>query len=172
MTLGDLVPWGRKDRSLTAPAHETSYGGFGEVAPFLRLHEEMNRLFDDAFRSFEPLAGRAWSAAWPHLEVEETEGAYQVIAELPGLDEKDVEVAFSDGELVIRGEKRSDANDNGRRVSERFYGRFERRIALPDIDEEKAEARFDKGVLTLTLPKSPTAQARVKRIPINGRTTH
>lgn len=169
MTLGDLVPWSRKDRSLALRNRETTYPSAGEFSPFLRLHQEMNRLFDDIFRSFD--APAMWSRSWPMVEVQETDEQYRVTAELPGMDDRDVEVSFHDGMLVIRGEKRSEARSD-RMLSERFYGRFERRIALGEVDEDKASATFERGVLTVVLPKSPEAQDRVKRIPITGGTRH
>jgi HSP20 family protein len=169
MTLGDLVPWGRKDQSLALRNRDT--GGFSsELGPFMRLHQEMNRLFDDVFRGFD--APALMSAGWPRLEVHETDDAWQVTAELPGLDEKDVELAIHDGVLTIRGEKRAETRNKGSTVSERYYGRFERRIALGEVDEDKANAHFDNGVLTVTLPKSAQALDRVKRIPINGNVVH
>ncbi len=170
MTLSELVPWGRKDRGLALRDRESDWAAGGELSPFLRLHHEMNRLFDDVFRGFD--APAAWSRRWPTMEVEETDTGYRVTAELPGMDEKDVEIAFADGVLTIRGEKRSATEDKGRRVSERYYGRFERQIALGEVDEPKAMARFDKGVLTIELPRSAQAQDRVRRIPITGSTKH
>lgn len=176
MSLGELVPWGRKDRNLALQDRDrglsglSGFGGGGEMSPFLRLHEEMNRLFDDAFRGFETPS--LWGRSWPTLEVEETDGGYRVTAELPGMDEKDIDISFSDGVLTLRGEKRSETEDKGRRVSERYYGRFERRIALGDVDDGQARARFDKGVLTIDMPRSAQAQERVRRIPINGDTRH
>ena len=170
MTLGDLVPWGRKGRSLALQNREAGYSAPAEMSPFLRLHHEMNQLFDDVFRSFE--APALWNRSWPSVEVQETDDGYRVSAELPGLDERDVEVAFDDGVLTIRGEKRGESESAGRRVSERYYGRFERRIALGDVDEEKATATFDRGVLTVVMPKSADARSRVRRIPINGSTRH
>lgn len=170
MTLGELVPWGRKDRNLALRDRESGWTGSSELSPFLRLHQEMNRLFDDAFRGFG--APAAWNSPWPSLEVEETDAGYRVTAELPGLDEKDVEISFSEGVLTLRGEKRSETKDKGRQVSERYYGRFERQIALGDIDDAKARATFDKGLLTIELPRSIQAEDRVRRIPINGSTRH
>ena len=93
MTLGDLVPWGRKDRSLALQNPEQGASGAGELSPFLRLHQEMNRLFDDVFRSFEaPSLFRG--GQWPHVEVEDADDAWRVTAELPGMDEHDVDVSF------------------------------------------------------------------------------
>jgi HSP20 family protein len=163
MTFGDLVPWNRRERGV---ADQGGQSGGRELSPFLRLHQEMNRLFDDAFRGFDLAAPSGRN--WPHMELKETDGEYRVLAELPGMDEKDVDVSFRDGVLTIRGEKRAEASDRDRTVSERWYGRFERSLALGDVDEGKASARFDKGVLTVTLPKSAKAQDRTRRIPINA----
>jgi len=91
-----------------------------------------------------------------------------VTAELPGLEEKDVEIQVDDDVLTISGEKRSEIDDKDRRYSERYYGRFERRIALPaEVDEDRANASFRNGVLTVTLPKTERARQNVKRIPIS-----
>ncbi|HXF87788.1 MAG TPA: Hsp20/alpha crystallin family protein, partial [Xanthobacteraceae bacterium] len=103
------------------------------------------------------------------IEVSETDKEVKVTAELPGLDEKDVQVELSNGVLVIKGEKRTDTEDKDRLFSERFYGRFERRIPIDEVDEDKVAASFKNGVLTVTLPKSMQAQQKVKRIAINGK---
>jgi HSP20 family protein len=103
------------------------------------------------------------------LELAETDKAVTVSAEIPGLDEKDVEVTLADGVLTIRGEKKSEIEDKQRQFSERSYGRFERRIAIGrEVDEDKVEASFRNGVLTVTLPKTERAQSRARRIAING----
>jgi HSP20 family protein len=93
----------------------------------------------------------------------------EVTAELPGLEEKDVEVQLSNGVLAIKGEKKTETEDKDRLFSERYYGRFERRIPVDDIEEDKVSASFRNGVLTVTLPKSAKAQSHVKRIAINGK---
>ncbi|MGY2903393.1 HSP20 family molecular chaperone IbpA [Bradyrhizobium sp. URHC0002] len=92
----------------------------------------------------------------------------KVLAELPGLDQNDVAIELSDGVLTISGEKKSETEDKERRFSERYYGRFERRIPVDDVDQDKVAASFKDGVLTVTLPKLPTAQRKVRRIAING----
>lgn len=161
MALRDLIPWNNGSRDLTVHRNEGN--------PFLALHREMNRLFDDAFRSFDiaPFSDRG--IGWPNVEVSETEKEVKVTAELPGLEEKDVNVELANGMLTISGEKKSETEDKERRFSERYYGRFERSIPVDDIDQEKVAASFKNGVLTVTLPKSPTAQQKVKRIAINGK---
>ena len=170
MAVRDLIPWGR---STPAP---TRYGEGAD--PFVTLRREMDRLFDDAFRGFGVPSlglGRDWGWpsqrdwGWPSLEVSESDKDVTVTAELPGLEEKDVEVLLAEGVLTIRGEKKSETEDKDRRFSERYYGRFERRVALPaEVDEDKVQASFRNGVLTVTMPKSAEAEAHVKRIPVNG----
>jgi HSP20 family protein len=105
---------------------------------------------------------------WPNVEVSETANEVKVIAELPGLEEKDVQLELRDGWLTISGEKRSEIEDKERRFSERYYGRFERAIPVEDVDQDKVGASFKNGVLTVTLPKLPASQHKAKRIAING----
>jgi HSP20 family protein len=140
--------------------------------PFYTLHREMNRLFDDVFRGFGPL-GRVGSPlmegqlGWPRIELSETDKTVTVSAELPGLSEKDVQVEIGNGILSIRGEKKAERSDESKFVSERYYGSFERQIPLEGVEEDKAQADFKNGVLTVTLPKSEQSTRDVKRIAIN-----
>ncbi|HZY12804.1 MAG TPA: Hsp20/alpha crystallin family protein [Beijerinckiaceae bacterium] len=163
MIMRDLIPWGRERNPVP------SLYGNEQASPFLTLHREMNRLFDETFRDFgaPSLSGRM--PAWPSVEVTETDKDMRVAAELPGLEGKDVEVLMEDGALTIRGEKKSEVDDKERQFSERYYGRFERRIPLGfEVEAEKVGADFKNGVLTVTLPKSAKAQAAAKRIAINN----
>ena len=160
MDVKSLIPWGR-NRATPAP----SYGD--ETSPLLAFHREMNRLFDDFFRGFDlPTPSRlGWSGSWPNVEVSETDKEVTVVAELPGLEQKDVEVTLSDGVLTLKGEKRQESN--GSLYSERWHGSFQRSLQLgPEIDPEKVTASFKNGVLTIALAKRPEAQSQVKRIPI------
>jgi len=128
----------------------------------------MNRLFDDVFRGFDDPRFWGGRGAWPSVDVEETEREYRVTAELPGLEEGDVEVLLHDGLLTLRGEKKLETESRNRSYSERFYGRFERQIALDrDVDDGAVKATFKKGVLTVTVPKDSRVVERAKRIPIN-----
>jgi len=161
MALRDLIPWNNSSRNLSLQRNEGN--------PFLALHREMNRLFDDAFRSFDVGAFGSQAMGWPSVEVSETDKEVKVVAEIPGLEEKDVEVELANGVLTISGEKKSETVDKERRFSERHYGRFERSIPVDDVDQDKVAAAFKNGVLTVTLPKSPTAQQKVKRIAINSK---
>ena len=134
----------------------------------------MNRLFDDVFRGFDsrfPAFGglSSFNGGWPNVEISETDKEIKVTAEIPGLDEKDVEVLLNDGVLTLRGEKRSEVEDKDKQFSERFYGHFERRIPVGlEVDEDKIEARFKNGVLNIALPKSAKAQSQVRRIEIKS----
>jgi HSP20 family protein len=165
MAMTDLIPWGR-GRQVAPPRADD---------PFMTLHREMNRLFDDVFRGFDLTSFNSadgWSsrgAGWPNIEVSETDQDVKVTAELPGLDEKDVQVELANGMLSIKGEKRTETEDKDRRFSERHYGRFERRIPVEDVDEDKVSASFKNGVLTVTMAKAPEAKSKTKRIAINGK---
>jgi HSP20 family protein len=161
MALRDLIPWNNGSRDVS------SYHNQGN--PLLAMHREMNRLFDEAFRAFDIGTFGSHAMSWPSVEVNETDKEVKVVAELPGLEEKDVAVELANGVLTISGEKKSETEDKERRFSERFYGRFERHIPIDDVDQDKIAASFNKGVLTVTLPKSPTAQQKVKRIPVNAK---
>jgi len=132
------------------------------------LHRQMNSLFDDLFQS-GPLSRPVGSTGtgWPQLEIEQRDDRIQVIAELPGVDEKDVELSIEDGVLSLSGEKRSERKD-GNGYSERSYGRFERRVALPsNVDEDNCSAEFRNGVLTVTIPRAEEKN-RGRRIPLGG----
>jgi HSP20 family protein len=139
MAIRDLIPWNR--------ARDVSVRRGEEFNPFLTLHREMNRLFDDVFRGFDltPFSSdRSFvrGVGWPNVEVTETDTEVKVTAELAGLDEKDVSVELANGMLTITGEKKSETEDKDRVFSERYYGRFERRIPIEDVDEEKVSATF------------------------------
>jgi HSP20 family protein len=150
MGVRDLIPWTKGQQLST---------GREAFDSFLTLHREMNRIFDDVFRGFGPL-GRVGNPlmegqfAWPRVELSETDKAVTVSAELPGLSEKDVQVEIANGVLSIRGEKKAERSDESKFVSELYYGSFERQISLEGVEEDKAQADFKNGVLTVTLPKS------------------
>lgn len=120
------------------------------------------------FRSFERLGSLpAFNGGWPKVEISETAGDIKVTAEIPGVEEKDLEILLDDDVLTLRGEKRAESGAKERQFSERHYGRFERRIPLGyEVGPDKIDARFRNGVLTVVLPKSERAQSRVKRIAI------
>jgi len=166
MAMRDLIPWGRQEQNVPATFRNE------ERSPLVSLRREVDRLFDDFFRAPMLGAGLARAASWPSVEVKDTDREIRVTAELPGMTEKDVELLVEDGMLTLRGERKSETQDEERGYSERFYGRFERRLGLPSgVDAAGCKAAFRDGVLTVTLPKSPEAQ-RGRRIPINAETRH
>jgi len=134
---------------------------------FGTLQREVNRVFDQMFRGAPaPLEGFA-----PSIEMKETESGLIVSAELPGLEEKDVEVSLDGDLLTLSGEKRQEKTEEkeGIHLSERSYGSFRRSIRLPWApNAAEANAAFDKGVLTVTLKRPPEAKPAVNRIPIGG----
>jgi HSP20 family protein len=171
MSVRDLIPWNRSNGNQLPSVFRDD-----DRDPFLSLHREMNRLFDDVFRGFDsrlPAIGRFSSfggGGWPNVEISDSEKEIRVTAEVPGLEEKDIEVMLEDGVLTLKGEKRSETEDKDRQFSERFYGRFERRIPLGyEVEDDKVSASFKNGVLTVALPKTERAQAKAKRIAINGK---
>ena len=164
MSVRDLIPWGRSNGNQVPSLFRD-----GERDPFLSLHREVNRLFDEAFRHFNMPSLFGQMPGWPSVEVSETDKDLCVTVELPGLDQKDVEVLMSDGMLLVRGEKKAEIDDKERQFSERFYGRFERQIPLgSEVEEDRIDASFKNGVLKIILPKTAKAQASSRRIQING----
>ena len=152
--------------------------------PLVSLRREMDRLFDDfasgwpewplGRRLFEP---RLWrdmeiEVNQPVVDVSETAQEYLISAELPGIEEKDIEVTLSDESITIKGEKKQEKEESGKgyQLSERSYGLFERSFGLPaGVDTAKISARFSKGVLKLTLPKTAEAQRKQpKRIEVKS----
>jgi HSP20 family protein len=151
-----------------------------EWRPFMGLRREIDRLFEDfdhggwgfPFRrsllDFEP---RWPGETAPAVDVAEKDRAYEIAAELPGIDPNNIEVKLANGVLTIKGEKKQETEEKKKNyyVSERRYGSFERSFQVPDgVDAEKIEASFNKGVLTLTLPKSAEAQKSVKTIAVKA----
>ncbi|TKB82088.1 MAG: Hsp20/alpha crystallin family protein, partial [Mesorhizobium sp.] len=110
MAIRDLIPWGRENNQAPSLFRDS------DRDPFLALHREMNRLFDEAFRGFDtrlPSLGglSAARASWPSVEISDSEKEIRVTAEIPGMDEKDVELLLDDGVLTLRGEKREETED-------------------------------------------------------------
>ncbi|HET7806470.1 MAG TPA: Hsp20/alpha crystallin family protein [Pseudolabrys sp.] len=149
MNLKSLIPIGR-DRSAAA-------------SPFVSLQREIDRLFDDFTRGFPAFAGSGASALMPSMDVSETDKDIEITAELPGLEEKDVQINLSDNLLTIRGEKKAEKEqkDKNFRLVERSYGSFERTLELPDgVNPDAIKANIAKGVLKVTIPKPAPAQAK------------
>jgi len=152
--------------------------------PFEALRREIDRLFEDFDRGLwtspfrrsifdiEPFWKRevTWGAA-PAVDIVEKEKAYEVTAELPGMDEKNIEVKLANGGLTIKGEKQEEKEEKKKDyyLHERRFGSFERYFAVPEgVDTDKIEATFKKGVLTVTLPKKPEAIKPEKKIEVKA----
>jgi HSP20 family protein len=153
-------------------------GGLLPGDPFLSLHREMNRLFDDVFRGAAlPAAsgsqgqGDVGAFVNASMNVSETDKEFRITAELPGVTEQDIAVSLDDDVLTIRGEKKFERKDDKENFHfvERSYGTFQRslRLLFP-VDPEQVQASFENGVLTVTVPKTGR-QERSHRIQVQGR---
>ena len=150
--------------------------------PFESLRREVDRLFEDfgtefwrsPFRHFEtePMFRRELQIGpAPAVDIVEKDNAYEVTADLPGFDEKNIEVKLQNGSLCIKGERRSEKEEKKEdfHLTEREFGSFERRFTLPEgVDADKIEASLKKGVLTVSLPKKPEAQKPAKKIEVKA----
>lgn len=141
------------------------------VFPFYSLHREMNDMFDDLWRSldirpFRILEERT-GAFVPTIDVIEGDGKLRAIVELPGIDEKDVEVLLTEDSLTIKGEKKEDDIKGSYYCTERIHGSFNREISLPrEIDTTKVEAHFRNGVLSIDMPIREEMKTKGTRVPI------
>jgi len=166
MAIRDLIPFTRES-STPSLWHDWD-------SPVSGFRREMDRLFDDFFRTpaltrFGEFSGL--TAGWPSIDVKDKDNELLVTAEVPGLTDKDVELFVDNGTLTIRGEKKGEKEERG--YSERFFGRFERQIPLPSsVDEANCKADFHDGLLTIHLPKTREAEEARKKIPINADTRH
>lgn len=150
--------------------------------------ESLRREIDKLFETFRPaawsvpfsrsllgfempsLTGKEWQIA-PAVDLVEKDTEYEISAELPGLEEKNIEVKLSNGTLTIKGEKKEEKEEREKDyyLSERRFGSFQRRFQLPHgVDPDKIEATFTKGVLKLKLPKTPEAQKSEKKIAVRA----
>lgn len=162
MAIKNLIPSAKKD----VPVRREEYD------PFVLFRHEMNRLFDSFFHGFdiEPFEKR-FGGFTPNVNVVEDEKEIKVTAELPGMDEKDIDVSLAKDSLTIKGEKKEEKEDKGKNYyrMERSFGSFTRMIPIPvEIDTDKAKAQFKKGVLTVTLPKTAKAIKETKKIPVKA----
>jgi HSP20 family protein len=159
MSLRSLLPFGRE----MLPTRS-------DGDPFAVLRRDLDRLFDGMMTSsLVPL----WSDHMaPRIDVRETDTGLDITAELPGVEEKDVEITLDDGALTIRGEKKMETEKTeegakGWRMSERAYGSFLRTVALPfEVDDKGVKATFENGVLKVALPRSAKAKEHTRKIPV------
>ena len=142
--------------------------------PFHSLHREIDRVFNEFSRGApwpsETRSGNGARRLMPKIDISETDLALEVSAELPGVDEKDIDVTLSDNVLTIKGEKKAETktDDENYHVVERSYGSFQRSLRVPfDADADKIEAKFENGVLKVTLPKPPEVEAKTRKIPVH-----
>jgi HSP20 family protein len=152
--------------------------------PLESLRQEIDRLFDDfgigtwrspfrsSFFDMDPFRrAKAAFSGMPAVDVTETEKGYKVVAELPGMDEKNIEVKIANGMLTIKGEKQEDKEEEKQDyyVRERSFGSFERTFQVPDgVDLDQVDASFKKGVLTVMLPKTAEAQKAEMKITVKA----
>ena len=163
----DVVPAGKGSETLPA-RREEEYSLFS-------LQREMNRLFDDFFRGFDPGPGRLIDERWagfnPRMDFEESEKEYRITAELPGIEERDVEVLLTGNSITLKGEKKEEKEEKGKNYyhTERSYGSFHRTVPLPEgIDLKKIDAEFKSGVLTVKLPKTLEAKTKGRKVPVKS----
>lgn len=152
--------------------------------PLESLRREVDRLFDDFGTEFwrspfrrslsemEPVFRREFQVGpAPAVDIVEKDSAYEVTADLPGFDEKNIEVNVQNGSLCIKGERKSEKEEKKKdfHLTEREFGSFERRFTLPEgVDADRIGASLKKGVLTVTLPKKPEAQKPAKKIEVKA----
>jgi len=168
MAITDLIPW--KKNGTSVPVRRSQ-----EEDTLLDLRSQMNRLFDEFFEQpfgLSPLFDEPTLMGdfAPRLDISETEKEISISAELPGLEPEDIDISLDRNVLTLSGEKHREKEEKGKHFYrvERSYGSFHRSIPLPsEVDENKIDASFKRGVLKVKLPKTPSAQAKSKRITIN-----
>ncbi len=141
------------------------------VSPFYSLQKEINRIFDNFFNELTPsrFFGDSFGSFVPSVDVKEKDDEFVVTVELPGMDAKDVDISISDDILTLRGEKKEEKEEKEGNYYRRecSYGSFHRDIPLPaEVEPDKVEAEFKRGVLTVHLPKKPESQRKAKKIQV------
>lgn len=180
--LKKLAPWNWfKKESQPEPEEEKSSSSVSiaqrdvptravSLDPIVRVQHDFDRLFDELMKDF-PLLRHQPVLAMPKLDVSESDQEYDIELELPGLDKKDLDVLVEDDTLVVRGKKEQHNEDKKRRFHriERSYGHFQRLLSLPeDADQANIQARLDKGVLHIRIPRVAQSRRQSRRIPIEG----
>ena len=162
MAMTDLIPWKRSNQTLALRQRATD--------PFGQLRQEIDQMFNSVLGDSR-LFDRGMPSFMPTVEVRESAKAIQVNAELPGLEQKDIEVSMLEGALWIKGEKRQEHEEEEGETyrCERQYGRFERVIQLPaEVDGDNIKATFKHGLLNITLPKTKEAQSSRRVIAVES----
>lgn len=164
----------------TSPATTESKPAQGrEADAFTALRRRMERIFDD-FQTGWPNLGRdLWTSEfatpvrewiggnWGAVDLKENEHSFRFTVELPGCEEKDIDVSAANGMLTLKAEKKDETTDEKAHLTERHYGSYQRTFRLPDgVDRDRIEAHYRKGVLEVTLPKTDAAKQDARRIEI------
>lgn len=166
MQIKDLIPWAHKDKTPESKGEMDN--------PIAHLQREMTRVFDDFWGQFDRRNGPfelGGERTGTRCDVVETDGAVELSIELPGMEMKDIELTVGDDLLTLKGEKKIERKEEkkGYYLSERSYGSIYRTVPLPPgVDSDKAEAVFKNGVLTVKVPKTAEAQAKLKRIDVKA----
>ena len=169
MNILRLTPWNwlTKDTTGLQPAADAAQR---QVSPFA-LHREIDRIFEDAFQHVGQGFDRSEKGAFaPRMDIASSPAEYTVTAELPGMDEKDIQLELNEDALVLKAEKRQESTreDQGYHRVERQYGLFQRVLHLPeDADADAIAASYDKGVLRIAIPRREPQQSPARRIAIN-----
>lgn len=140
------------------------------VFPLLRIRNGIDRLFEDFFSGDSAMAPfKADGKRMPAIDVKETDEAITVDAEMPGLKQEEIRVTLEEGVLTISAERKEEKSEKTKSVhrSERYYGRMERRLALPSsVEEGKIEANYKDGVLHVILPKKAAAKPKTVNVKV------
>ena len=167
MTLNKIVPWGRKQVPIRRTEEYRPPMLWADVdSPFREIEQLLDRFFG---LSPSLLTSGTQQEFSPALDVHETDKEFQIVVEVPGMSEKDIDISMSRDMLTISGEKKEEKEENAKGIYrvERRYGSFSRSIPLPDncVDTEKAQATYKDGILTVRLPKVAEYKDNVKKIP-------
>jgi HSP20 family protein len=187
MSMKKWIPWNwfKKEEEDTGHPVSVQRSSADDQLPdfsgsLARFHQDIDRLFEQAFRGFDLSPFGFNRSLWPRmtdgtlrptLDLGATDKEYSVSVEVPGVDEKDVKVEIANDTLTIRGEKKQEKEEKDKDYyrMERSYGSFQRVLSLPeDADQEGVSATFKNGVLTVTMPRKAASQANVRRIEIQN----
>lgn len=168
MPISDLLPWNRDKEKYAIQKRD-------EMDPFNMQHQ-MNQMFEEIFNvpnGCRPMQGmmNVENSFSPRLDISESDQEIRINADLPGLDEKDIHLSVENNQLTISGEKKFESEEKDRTYHrvERRYGSFSRRIGLPEnVEVDKIDASFKKGVLMIIIPKPAEVESQRKRIPIKA----
>jgi len=187
MDIKKLVPWNwfgkeEEEAGRIVPVKRKGLKEHDRVLsnPLQQFHQEIDRLFDQAFRGFElspfgfdqtMIPRMADGMLKPTLDLGTTDKEYIITIEIPGVDEKDINLDITNDTLTIRGEKKQEDDEKGKNYyrMERSYGSFQRVLSLPeDADQDGVKATFKKGVLNVTMPRRALPKSDVKQIEVKS----